>query len=414
MQRLLLIGIAISIAFLFYEEELPPIKVGILHSLTGTMAISEQPVVNATLLAIEQLNANGGLLGRKIVPIIADGKSDGTIFASEAERLITQENVSIIFGCWTSASRKMVKPVVEKYNHLLVYPVQYEGLEQSPNIIYTGAAPNQQIIPAVTWALNTFGARIYLVGSDYVFPRVANWLIQKQTSVLKGSIVGETYLALGSNDVDAMIADIAKIKPDVVINTINGDSNIAFFHAFKAAGLTAETIPILSLSIGEAELATMQDDTRGHYAAWNYFQSIDSQANRSFVDAYQARFGKHAPLSDPMEAAWIGVQLWAKAVQSDQTFHIDAIRQSMRHQSIIAPEGIVSTDTQTQHMWKTARIGKITADRQFDIVWSSQTAIRPDPFPALITQPEADAFLNSLYQGWDQQWAKPTPHRVTP
>ncbi|MDX8390197.1 MAG: transporter substrate-binding protein, partial [Mariprofundaceae bacterium] len=190
--------LVMCVYILLPEEELPPIKVGILHSLTGTMAISEKPVVNATLLAIEQINAKGGLLGRKIEPIITDGKSDWTIFASEAERLITQEKVNAIFGCWTSASRKMVKPVVEKHNHLLVYPVQYEGLEQSPNIIYTGAAPNQQIIPAISWALKNIGPRIYLVGSDYVFPRVANWLIQKQIPALKGHVVGESYLPLGS------------------------------------------------------------------------------------------------------------------------------------------------------------------------------------------------------------------------
>ncbi|MBL4775895.1 MAG: urea ABC transporter substrate-binding protein [Mariprofundus sp.] len=413
MQRILLfvpvvIAIVVALVALYPEKELPPIKVGILHSLTGTMAISEKPVMQATLLAVEQINAKGGLLGRKVEAVVVDGQSDWPTFARQAEYLIVDEKVSVVFGGWTSASRKTVKPIFEQYNHLLFYPVQYEGLEQSPNIIYTGAAPNQQIIPAVSWALKEFGSRIYLVGSDYVFPRVANWLIAKQVSMLGGSIIGQYYLPLGSRDVQDIIQDIQRLKPDVVMNSINGDSNVALFHALSQAGIQAKDIPVLSFSMGEAELAHMQaDHVSGHYAAWNYFQSIDSQQNHDFVAAYQTRFGADLPLSDPMQAAWAGVHLWAKAVQAAQSDDHAVVRQTIAHQSILAPEGVISIDAKTQHTWKTARIGRIRADGQFDILWSSEAPLRPSPYPAMVSKQQADEFLQQLYDGWDQHWALP-------
>jgi len=414
----IIITLLVSLIALWPDDELPPIKVGILHSLTGTMAISEKPVVNATLLAIEQINANGGLLGRRVEAIVADGKSDGPTFALEAERLITQENVSVVFGCWTSASRKAVKPVFEKYNHLLFYPVQYEGLEQSPNIIYTGATPNQQIIPALSWAFKQFGPRIYLVGSDYVFPRVANMIMGKLTPALGGSIVGESYLPLGSTDVSTTIEEIKRLKPDVVMNTINGDSNIAFFHQLREAGITADQIPVVSFSIGEAELSHMMKDrdAEGHFAAWNYFQSVDSPQNRDFIHAYQSRFGKDLPVSDPMEAAWSGVKIWAEAVKTSQTDETEIVLQAALGQSIAAPEGIISIDHQTQHSWKTVRIGKIQFDGQFSILWTSDDAIRPDPYPSLLSKLEAADYLDQLYKGWGDHWAlqpKTSPEKQT-
>lgn len=414
MQRLILlvpVVLALLVAFvaLWPEEELSPIKVGILHSLTGTMAISEKPVMQATLLAIEQINAKGGLLGRKLEAVVVDGKSDWPTFAYEAERLIAEEKVSVVFGCWTSASRKTVKPVFEKYNHLLFYPVQYEGLEQSPNIIYTGAAPNQQIIPAVAWAIKEFGPRIYLVGSDYVFPRVASWLMGKVAKALGGSVVGESYIPLGENNVDGMIREIQRLKPNVVMNSINGDSNIAFFHALKEAGITANEIPVVSFSVGEAELAQMHDaaDVAGHYAVWNYFQSIDNTINRDFIQAYQTRFGSGTPLSDPMEAAWIGVNLWAKAVRAAQTDDVGVVRTTVVHQSLVAPEGIISVDHHTHHVWKTVRVGKIRSDGQFDVLWTSAEPVRPEPFPPFISKKEAAIKLDQLYKAWGNQWAKP-------
>ena len=415
---LLLLPILLSftlLAFAFYPEKEPsPIKVGILHSLTGTMAISEKPVMQATLLAIEEINKQGGLLGRQVAPVIIDAKSDWDTFAKQAKYLITQEKVSVIFGCWTSASRKRVKTIVEKYQHLLFYPVQYEGLETSPNIIYMGAAPNQQIMPVVSWSIQNFGPRIYLVGSDYVFPRVANWLIHKQAPLLQGAIIGETYMPLGATDMTQVITDLQHLKPDMVINSINGDSNIAFFTALQEASITANDIPIISLSIGETELLKIHEITniKGHYAAWNYFQSIDTPENKTFVQHFQARYGQNLAVSDPMEAAWNGVHLWAQAVLSAQTDNTATVRQTIRHQSFAAPEGIVSVDNRSQHTWKTARIGQIQENGQFNILWSSTHPIRPMPYPPIVSKQEADNYLHQLYLGWHNHWSWQPPEEA--
>ncbi len=385
-----------------------PIKIGILHSLTGTMAISESSVRDATLLAIEELNAAGGVLGRRLEPVVADGRSDWPVFAREAERLIAQEKVAVVFGCWTSASRKTVKPVFERLDGLLFYPVQYEGLEQSPNIVYTGAAPNQQIIPAVKWSFDHLGKRFFLVGSDYVFPRTANAIIKAQVTALGGEIVGEEYLLLGDVSAEKIAQKIVQARPEVILNTINGDSNVAFFNALRQAGVSPERIPTLSFSIAENELLHMDAHTiTGDYAAWNYFQSVQSPENTRFVAAFRKRFGQARVTDDPMEAAYFGVYLWAHAVTAAGTTEVTAVRQALGHQSLAAPEGIVSIDSETRHTWKTVRVGKIRPDGQFEIVWSSETPTRPLPYPAFRSKPDWDAFLENLQTGWGGAWAHP-------
>jgi len=385
-----------------------PIKIGILHSQTGTMAISEKAVVDATLFAIEEINAKGGVLGRQLIPVIADGKSDPEIFSIQAKRLITADKVAVIFGCWTSASRKMVKPVVEHYKSLLFYPVQYEGLELSPHIIYTGAVPNQQIIPAISWASEHLGKRLYLVGSDYIFPRVANWLIKKQAALQGIQIVGENYQPLGSKDFSTAMAEITRLQPDVVINTINGDSNISFFKAFSESSLSSKTTPILSFSIGENELIRMNSDNMtGHYAAASYFQSIDSKVNRAFVKAFKARFGHNRVLSDAMGAAYTGVLLWAQAAELAGSTKSGSILFNLKSQSFSAPEGIISLGLSSQHTWKHSRIGKVTVDGQFDIVWESEKLIRPNPYPLKILRDEAEQLTGVLYGRWGEHWAAP-------
>ncbi len=296
-------------------NEVGPIRVGVLHSLSGTMAISARPVMEATLMAIDELNAAGGLLGRSIEPVVRDGASDPATFAHEAERLISVDQVEATFCCWTSSARKQVKPVIERHGHLLFYPVQYQGLEESPFIVYTGAAPNQQIIPAVTWALDNLGRRFFLVGSDYVFPHTANAIIRHVASAIGGQIVGELYAPLGSRDMTDIVNEIVRTQPDVVLNTINGDSNAAFFQALRQAGISSAQIPTVSFSIAETELATLGvKDFVGDYAAWNYFQSVDSEENRRFLENLRRRTGA-TTASDPMEAAYLGVHLWARAVQ---------------------------------------------------------------------------------------------------
>ena len=391
-----------------WTEKTQPVKVGILHSLTGTMAISETAVRDATLLAIEELNAAGGVLGRRIEPVVADGRSDWPVFAREAERLITTERVAVVFGCWTSASRKSVKPVFEHHNSLLFYPVQYEGLEQSPNIVYTGAAPNQQIIPAVKWSFDHLGKRFFLVGSDYVFPRTANAIIKAQVTALGGTIVGEEYLSLGNLVAEKIVHQIVQAQPAVILNTLNGGSNVAFFEALHEAGVSPESVPTVSFSIAEGEMLQMDAGAMtGNYAAWNYFQSVDNPENRRFVAAFRARFGRHRVTDDPMEAAYFGVHLCAHAVTAAGTTEVSAVRKALQSQSLPAPEGIVSIDPDTQHTWKTVRVGKIRPDGQFEIVWSSENPIRPQPYPAFRNRAEWTAFQEKLQDGWGGAWARP-------
>ena len=383
-----------------------PIKVGVLHSLSGTLAISETSVVDSLLLAIEEINDKGGILGRTVEPIVVDGASDWHKFVREAQRLIIEEKVSVIFGCWTSACRRTVKPVIESNNHLLFYPVQYEGLEASPNIIYTGAAPNQQIIPAVKWALDNLGTRFFLVASDYVFPRSANAIIKDQVASLRGEIVGEEYILLGSSDVEKAIGRIVKTKPDVILNTINGDTNVAFFRELRRAGITPDQIPTMSFSIAEHELRTLgTKDIAGDYAAWNYFQTIDTKKNKEFVKRFKKKYGAHRVTDDPIEAAYFGVYLWAQAVEAIGTPEVDKVREAVKNRSYDAPEGLVYINPENNHTWKIARIGKIREDGLFDIVWSSENPIRPEPYPASRSQNEWEVFLQDLYEGWNNNWA---------
>ncbi len=383
-----------------------PIKVGILHSLTGTMAISEKSVVDSTLLAIKELNQQGGVLGRQIVPIVADGRSDLKTFASEAERLIVEERVSAVFGCWTSASRKTVKPIFEKYNHLLFYPLQYEGIEQSRNIIYTGATPNQQIIPAVKWCFEHLGKNFFLVGSDYVFPRISNIIIKDHISALGGEIVGEEYLLLDSKDVQEIVKKIKEIKPDVILNTINGDSNTTFFTALRNAGITSDIIPTMSFSIGESELQTIGTKTMvGDYACWNYFQSIETEENKNFVEMFKQVYGQDRAISDPMEAAYFGVYLWAEAVKFANTDNIHTVRASINWQSVSAPEGVVLVSGEDNHMVKFTRIGRVREDGQFDILWKSKRPRLPVPYLNYRMKEEWEQILQKLYDSWGQKWS---------
>jgi urea transport system substrate-binding protein len=396
---------AVALLMSLGAGEAGPIRVGVLHSLSGTMAISARPVKESTLMAIDELNAAGGLLGRSIEAVVRDGASDPTTFAREAERLITVDRVVATFGCWTSSGRKEVKPIVEQHRHPLFYPVQYEGLEASPFIVYTGAVPNQQIIPAVTWALDNLGRRFFLVGSDYVYPHAAHAIIRHVTEAIGGEIVGEAYAPLGARNMAGIVEAIQRARPDVILNTINGDSNAAFFQALRRAGISPAKIPTVSFSIAETELATMGvNDFVGDYAAWNYFQSIDSDENRRFVAALRRRMGPGTTASDPMEAAYLGVHLWARAVQEAGTTAAGAVLQTLADESFPAPEGVVYVDGLTHHTWKTVRIGRIRGDGQFDIVWDSGRPVRPTPFPEYRSRAEWEAFLTTLFDQWGGRW----------
>ncbi|HIK24206.1 MAG: urea ABC transporter substrate-binding protein [Cyanobacteria bacterium J003] len=365
------------------------IKVGILHSLSGTMAISEKSVVDATQLAIEQINQAGGVLGKQIQPILEDGASDWPTFAEKATKLIDQDKVVAVFGCWTSASRKAVLPVFESKNHMLWYPVQYEGQECSKNIFYTGAAPNQQIEPAVDWLLQNKGKKFFLVGSDYVFPRTANTIIKAQLAAKGGETVGEDYLPLGNTEVTPIITRIRNALPDggVIFNTLNGDSNVAFFKQLQGAGLTPDKYPTMSVSIAEEEVQAIGVEyLKGQYAAWNYFMTVDTPENKSFVEAFKAKFGQNRVTNDPMEAAYIAVHLWKQAVEQAGTADdLEKVRQAAIGQTFNAPEGPVKMFP-NHHISKTVRIGEVGEDGLFKIVYSTPQPVDPLPWNQFVAE----------------------------
>ena len=358
-----------------------PIKIGVLHSLTGTMSISEISVKDATLLAVEEINAAGGVLGRPLEAVIEDGASDLQTFAQKAKQLLLEAQVAVVFGCWTSASRKAVQPAFAHRSGLLFYPVQYEGLEQCPNTFYTGAAPNQQIVPGVNYLLAQGKRKIFLLGSDYIFPRTANRIVKAQLAALGGELAGEAYLPLGSKEVGEAIADILAVKPDAILNTLNGDSNVAFFLHLREAGLKPEDLPVMSVSVAEEEVRTIgPSNIAGHLVVWNYFQTVDTPENRKFVKAYKARYGENRVTDDPIEAAYLGVYLWKQAVEKAGSTDVVKVRAAAKNIEFAAPSGKVKIDAQTQHTWKTVRIGKVRLDGQIEEIWNSGAPVRPDPF----------------------------------
>lgn len=363
------------------EDSGETVKVGILHSLSGTMAISEVSLRDAELMAIEEINEAGGLLGKKIEPVIEDGASDWPTFAEKAKKLLQKDKVATIFGGWTSASRKAMLPVVEQNNGLLWYPVQYEGMESSPNIFYTGATTNQQIIPAVSWLLENRGKKFFLLGSDYVFPRTANKIIKAQLKAKGGELAGEEYTPLGHTDYSTIISKIKEVKPDVVFNTLNGDSNVAFFKQLKDSGITAKDLTVMSVSIAEEEIRGIGGDVlAGHLAVWNYFQTTDTPENKAFVEKYKKKYGEDRVTADPIEAAYFAVHLWAEAVKKAGSFDVDKVKKAADGIEYKAPGGTVKIDGETQHTWKIVRIGEIQPNGQFKELWNSGEAIKPDPY----------------------------------
>jgi len=357
------------------------IKVGILHSLSGTMSISEVSVKDAELLAIDEINAAGGVLGKKLQPVIEDGASDWPTFAEKARKLIEEDKVTVVFGCWTSASRKAVLPVFENLHGLLFYPVQYEGLEESSNIFYTGATTNQQIIPAVDYLLKQGRKKIYLLGSDYVFPRTANIIVKAQLKAEGGTVAGEEYVPLGAADFGGVVNRIIAAHPDVILNTLNGDSNVPFFRQLKKAGITADTLPVMSVSVAEEEARHIgATNLIGHLAAWNYFETTNTDENRGFVAAYKAKYGKERVTDDPIEAGYFSVYLWKAAVEKAGSSDVDKVIANVGGTEFNAPEGLVRIDNQNHHTWKIVRIGKFRQDGLIDEIYSSVTPVKPHPF----------------------------------
>ncbi|MDQ0372143.1 urea ABC transporter substrate-binding protein [Cellulomonas humilata] len=357
------------------------VKIGFLNSLSGTMAISEQTVRDSLDLAAEEINADGGVLGKQLEIVAEDGASEPTVFAEKAEKLISSDCVAAVFGGWTSSSRKAMLPVFEAKDSLLFYPVQYEGLEASPNIFYTGATTNQQILPGMDYLKEQGKSKIFLVGSDYVFPRTANKEIVAWAGANDVEIVGEEYAPLGHTDFATIVNKLKGSGADAVFNTLNGDSNVAFFKEYKNVGLAADTLPVVSVSIAEEEVGGIGiDNIVGQLTAWNYYQTVDSPANATFVEAFKAKFGDDRVTSDPMEAAYTSLYLWKLMVEKAESFDVAAVQEAAGGTTFEAPEGTVTVNGDNHHIAKTALIGKIGPDGLIYTEWSSDGPIEPDPF----------------------------------
>lgn len=369
------------------------VKVGSLNSLSGTMAISEVTVRDSIKLAVDQINENGGVLGKQITLVGEDGASEPTVFAEKAEKLISSDCVAAVFGGWTSSSRKAMLPVFEDNNALLYYPVQYEGLESSKNIFYTGATTNQQIVPALDYLKEKGVKSLYLVGSDYVFPQTANRIIKAYADANGIEIKGEDYTPLGSTDFSTIVNKVRAADADAVFNTLNGDSNVAFFREYKNVGLTAQDMPVVSVSIAEEEVGGIGvQNIEGQLTAWNYYQTVDNPVNTSFVQDYKDAYGADKPTSDPMEAAYVSVYLWKNTVEKANSFGVGDIQKAAGGVSFDAPEGTVTIDGENNHITKTARIGEIRNDGLIYTVWDSGEPINPDPY--LKNYPWAEGLSN--------------------
>ena len=378
------------------------IKVGILHSLSGTMAISETALKETALMTIEEINAKGGVMGKKLEPVVVDPASNWPLFAEKARQLLTQDKVAVTFGCWTSVSRKSVNPVFKELNGLLFYPVQYEGEELEKNVFYTGAAPNQQASPAVEYLMSKDGGsakRWVLLGTDYVYPRTTNKILRaflKSKGVADADIM-EDYTPFGHSDYQTIIAKIKKFasegKKTAVVSTINGDSNVPFYKELGNAGLKATDVPVVAFSVGEEELRGV--DTKplvGHLAAWNYFQSIKNPTNDAFIKMYKdwavkAKLPNAATVvtNDPMEATYIGIHMWAQAVEKAKSTDVDKVIAAMAGQKFKAPSGFeIEMDAKNHHLHKPVFIGEVKADGQFNVVWKTKGPIKAQPWSPFI------------------------------
>jgi urea transport system substrate-binding protein len=367
------------------------VKIGVLHSLTGTMAISETSLRDAVLMAVEEINASGGVLGKKIEPVVVDPASDWPLFAEKAKQLISTDKVAVVFGCWTSVSRKSVLPVFESLKGLLFYPVQYEGEEQSPQIFYTGATPNQQLIPAAEYMMSKEGGskkKFYLLGTDYVFPRTANKVLKAyllSKNVPEKNIV-EEYTPFGHNnyqDIVRKIKEFGKAGDATVLSTINGDSNVPFYKEFANQGLKATQIPIMAFSVAEDELRAMErEQLVGHLAAWNYYQSVDTPENKKFVEAFKKKYGPDRVTDDPIEAAYFGVYVWKAAAEKAKSFDVDKVVQNTLGLEFDAPGGKKKMHPVNHHTFKPVYIGKIKADGQFEIIskFKGGDLVEPEAF----------------------------------
>jgi len=372
-----------------------PVRLGILMSRSGPMAASEEPVVEAALLAVEELNEQGGLLGRPVEAVEADGASDPAVFARQAGKLITDAGVSTILGCWTTASRKAVRAVVEARNNLLIYPMQFEGLEQSKSVIYTGAAPNQSLVPAVGYAVGRLGRRVFLVGTASFYTQASMEIAADHAKMLGAEVVGRQMFGAesGEPELQELVRAVAASKADVLISTLSGDVAAALLARLRQRGLGPERLPAMLIGLSEPEAARpAAGPLVGHYSAWSYFQSLPGADNTQFLRRFRARYGAHRVVGDAMQTAYSSVGLWAQAVRLAHSTDPRIIREAILSQSVAAPEGAVQVDPNTQYTWRRARVARLNADRQFEVLWESAGALEPVPYPGSRHKAEWEAW----------------------
>jgi urea transport system substrate-binding protein len=357
-----------------------PIVIGLLHALSGPMATSEGTLVAAVKLAVEEINEGGGLLGRPVELRVEDTRADPATAARAAERLVAEQGAAALFGCWTSRCREAVRPVVEARRHLLFYPMVHEGMERSAHILYTGPTPNQQLLPATDWAMSGFGRRIYLIGSDGLFPRRANLILRDFIGLRGGQVVGERYVPLGGTDVGAAVQELVQLQPDLVLSTLSGDSHGALFDALVGAGLT--DLPLLSFTASEPEMRAYGGGRlQRHFTAWSYLQSLPGAANEAFVARLRRSQGSQAQASDPAVSAYVAVRLWAAAVAEVQSEQTEVVNANVVHQTVAAPHGFAAVDPQTRHLWRALRIAQARPDGQLVEVWQLPRLVKPAPWP---------------------------------
>jgi urea transport system substrate-binding protein len=398
------------------DRDRQTVKLGVLHSQTGTMGLNEMSLRHSEILAIEEINASDEFPGIEFEPVVKDGRSRSDIFRRRVRELVEIEKVDVIFGCWTSLHRKAVIDEMENptelfrqspmdgrkepdRNPLLFYPLQYEGFESNRNVFYFGSTPNQQILPALDWFLSESGGqrrKIFLIGSDYLFPRTANYIIKKYLETKSVEVVGEDYLPLGSQEFSETINKIQLAKPDLILSTINGDSNLYFYQQFYQGGFRPESTPVLATSVGEDELRRIPPEfVHGHYAAWSYFQSLDTPGSKAFVNRFKRAFGLDRVVDDPMEASYTQVMVWKEAFKRAQSSDPRKIRDVLeKGLEFDAPGGRIKVDPKTHHLYKKFRLGRIGLDRQFEIIYESQDLIAPDPFPSC------------AFPGWECDWTR--------
>jgi urea transport system substrate-binding protein len=382
---ILLVALALSIVLWRKPAagaEQGPIVIGLVLALTGPLATSEQALVAAVNLAVDEINQGGGLLGRRVELRIEDTRSIAAQTAADAaRRLIDGQHAVALFGCWTSGCRQAVRPVVEQRRHLLFYPMAHEGMERSAHIIYTGATPNQQVLPAADWAMQGFGKRVYLVGNDGLFPHRVNAMLRDFIQLAGGRVLGERYVPLGSADVAAVMADLQAQQPDLVLSTLSGDSNRTFFDALVAAAMT--DLPLLSFTAAEPEMRAYGGGRLDrHFTAWAYLQSLPGPANTAFLERLRALNGADTQASDPAVSAYVGVRLWATAVREVGSTQTEAVNANVLQQSVEAPHGFAAVDAQSRHLWRPLRIAQVRPDGQLAEVWQTARHIRPSPWPS--------------------------------